>query len=304
MGCWNGTCGLSQLPITQGEKIKCVVIRNRDTNPEPSGTCYPNAAAFPCSFVFDGIYDDYGSCENPQGAGLEMFVEFFKTELELGNIVIKNDEYNGIPKNLSNEEIIEFLVRDEVLYSGNLMGIIMFHSDIIENLESVEPNIKNDTIKLLNLIKNFDNDSFTERLESIEKKIEKYKNGNPDNLTENEFEDLIEAKILLKDIIRDSMSWSKLSVKNEIARSFSYSTMVDYKTFNQYLPMIKERVDSDFDNLVNSIKDFVLIENAIFLMRKLWIGQSGKGSQSYASEYYKNVFTTGLKILERNENER
>lgn len=67
MGCWNGTCGLTTLPITCGTAVKVFLIgvppidtSKKDHN--ASGSC--GGAGYLMYLPFDAEYDDYGSVEN------------------------------------------------------------------------------------------------------------------------------------------------------------------------------------------------------------------------------------------------
>lgn len=77
MGSWNGTCGLTGLPITAGDEVIAFLIgvvphtfggRTRSERDyaanDSSGFCYPTDYAFPISLPFFGKYDDYGSVED------------------------------------------------------------------------------------------------------------------------------------------------------------------------------------------------------------------------------------------------
>ncbi len=58
MGCWNATCGLTGLPITDNDPVIAMVIqeeRIRDDEP-----CYPWEMWSPASVIVRGLYDDYG----------------------------------------------------------------------------------------------------------------------------------------------------------------------------------------------------------------------------------------------------
>lgn len=68
MGCWNGTCGISQLPILVGEKIRVFILKpSHGTGSFVTG---PNSFVYTTD-MFDALgipfvaeYDDYGSVEN------------------------------------------------------------------------------------------------------------------------------------------------------------------------------------------------------------------------------------------------
>lgn len=65
MGCWNGTCGISQLPIFAGEKVKCIITMQRyQKEALAAGTTYCTDYFAPLFFPITGEYDDYGSVYN------------------------------------------------------------------------------------------------------------------------------------------------------------------------------------------------------------------------------------------------
>lgn len=67
MGCWNETCGLSGLPITEGDKVKLVFLlpRYRSMTIEGlSSYCGSTSVLTPCLLPITGEYNDYGSIEN------------------------------------------------------------------------------------------------------------------------------------------------------------------------------------------------------------------------------------------------
>lgn len=66
MGCWNGTCMISNLPILAGEKVKLVFLHSPygRSDLEKSAYCYPNGIFQPGGFALDAEYNDYGSVEN------------------------------------------------------------------------------------------------------------------------------------------------------------------------------------------------------------------------------------------------
>lgn len=74
MGCWNGTCMVTRLPILSGEKVKLVLLFNQNVEYchkydevsvlNTSGMVYSNDMLSPAFFPLSGEYDDYGTVEN------------------------------------------------------------------------------------------------------------------------------------------------------------------------------------------------------------------------------------------------
>lgn len=68
MGCWNGTCLLSNLPIRYNERAVGYVIKynlHKDAMLiKLNGVCYSHDYAKPISLPIRGMYDDYGGIED------------------------------------------------------------------------------------------------------------------------------------------------------------------------------------------------------------------------------------------------
>lgn len=83
MGCWNGTCGLTNLPIMYGDEMYVfpIVESNGDS------FCYSTALYRPSVLPFRAEYNDYGAGEKCTGAGLEILIDGIKeklVEMEVG----------------------------------------------------------------------------------------------------------------------------------------------------------------------------------------------------------------------------
>lgn len=66
MGCWNGTCMISNLPIMSGEKIKLIILQTFISKKEISSSsfCYPTDLMFPTFLAISGKYNDYGNIKD------------------------------------------------------------------------------------------------------------------------------------------------------------------------------------------------------------------------------------------------
>lgn len=74
MGCWNGTCGVSQLPIRVGDPVRAFLIGVPPySKGDQSGYCYSDGRGYPMTLGFKAEYNDYG--------GVEKIEESFVTEL-------------------------------------------------------------------------------------------------------------------------------------------------------------------------------------------------------------------------------
>lgn len=98
MGCWNQTCGLTQLHIRAGQKVMVVPL----TKAHRDSLCYTTPFYSPFPVPFYAEYDDYGAGENESGIGLRFAMDHIRDqleEMELGenqyhDIAVKKDEFD------------------------------------------------------------------------------------------------------------------------------------------------------------------------------------------------------------------
>lgn len=81
MGCWNGTCMVSGLPIVHGDPIVCLVIK-QNTSGTWGSECYCYAEAQLVSHPIFGEYNDYGGIENIEdNPDNDKLLDFLKEKL-------------------------------------------------------------------------------------------------------------------------------------------------------------------------------------------------------------------------------
>jgi hypothetical protein len=80
MGCWNGTCGLTNMPIYHGDRAVVIPIAQRS---EYLGlACYCHDFCVISGFAIRGAYDDYGALEKIDDTlGAQKTVELFAKAL-------------------------------------------------------------------------------------------------------------------------------------------------------------------------------------------------------------------------------
>lgn len=137
MGCWNKTCGLSNLHISGGDEVYVFPLEQNNDN----GRCYSTAFWSPVMLPFTAIYDDYGggeeSSKNIQYTlnGLKKYL----IEMPLGD-----NEYHDIAvsKDILDEELFyravdegRLKVKYDGLYGGeHLVDFVMFRKDIVDDI--------------------------------------------------------------------------------------------------------------------------------------------------------------------------
>jgi hypothetical protein len=82
MGCWNGTCMISNLPIISGEKIKLVILRKAISSGRlfnSSAYVYSHDIFTPSFFPISGVYNDYGMIEGvEEDWNYKLIEDYFK----------------------------------------------------------------------------------------------------------------------------------------------------------------------------------------------------------------------------------
>lgn len=101
MGCWNGSCFLTNLPIMHGEDVRVFIVHNQFQNYR-NRYCDPTDAGRPLAFSFKGKYDDYGFVDEQNGIMLDFIIDSIKNcliEMEVGSneihdIEVKRDSFD------------------------------------------------------------------------------------------------------------------------------------------------------------------------------------------------------------------
>jgi hypothetical protein len=92
MGCWNGTCGLSGLPITHGDEMYVFPVVSVGNNVD--SFCYASALYRPVVLPFLAEYNDYGGGEKCSGVGLE--INMLNIKNKLVEMEVGDNEYHDI----------------------------------------------------------------------------------------------------------------------------------------------------------------------------------------------------------------
>ena len=138
MGCWNATCGLSNLPILSGEAVYVFPIIDARVDTYRS-FCYAEALFLPVRTPFLAEYDDYGGGENCSGIFLEPLIDAIRQSLieqEQGE-----NQYHDIAVKRDGFDIDTFFKtvhkhRLQIKYHGRpaFMYFTMIRKDVIDRL--------------------------------------------------------------------------------------------------------------------------------------------------------------------------
>ncbi len=242
MGCWNGTCMISNLPIMTGESVVGYAIEYSSfgyNSGAYSGLCYSNDIARPLGLPFYGKYDDYGGIESIDDSSIAI------------KYLLHLFEESGLT------ELIEDIERDKKKIISNMtdkevgVGLVMINRDIFDRLIASHIPTKYD-IKIDEVINGLkDIREFDKKKESL-------------------------SRVLQKDeeiVMGFAGSPSRLGLIVDILEEKDYRKMIQFVIDQGE----NDKIAKEFAELLYQNR---IIQTMMNKLRKLWIGPSGKGSQS------------------------
>lgn len=136
MGCWNKTCGLSNLHITAGSDVYVFILEQNDD----TSRCYSTAFYRPLLLPFYSKYNDYGGGEDSHGIALDYIISGLKDELV--EIEQGENQYHDIPVKKDSFDIDTFFeaVHEHRLFVKNAWGnrtaveFVMFRKDVVDDI--------------------------------------------------------------------------------------------------------------------------------------------------------------------------
>ena len=142
MGCWNKTCGLTNLPIICGEQTYVFVLERAK---EIHDHCYSTHLYRPLLLPFVSTYNDYGGGEDSNGVAFAAIMDGIKkylVEMPVGenqyhDIAISRDEWG---EELFFDAVHEHRLRINYYHHGEVeTDFVMMRKDVVDDLaESYE----------------------------------------------------------------------------------------------------------------------------------------------------------------------
>jgi len=163
MGCWNGTCGISRLPIFCGDPVRMILLKRTGCLKREGkivGFTYSHSMMVPILFPIMGEYNDYGTIDNVQDGftlrkikeltGVENTDELMKS-LERGKLYLPSShpEYGFLSEDTNSryDANISFMLIHEEIYQ-HVLKLICSNDDmfglerIIENANEFKKKVK------------------------------------------------------------------------------------------------------------------------------------------------------------------
>lgn len=277
MGSWNGTCGVTQLPIHAGDEVALFLLVGYGGRQESStGHCSPMEFWAPRSIQLYGTYNDYGWFEIEDGWNKEFTINCFQNDaLEVeGDKKYRDNE-------VTREKLKDWDFIGQALHEGHL---IVSQKQQPISLMAVHRHIFDAIIK-----EGVDHWSGPLTLDKYIKSGQKY---------------FMEIR---RQSSNEILRRFRILETREIFASAFQSNEGNIRTFHNnagtlYQEIIRQLLDDneaivDEEEFILEISKYNLFNVAMHMMRKNWCPQSGAGSQSEEYELYETVFKAAAEVI-------
>lgn len=138
MGCWNKTCGLSNLFINSGTPVYVFVLERKR---KVDSLCYSTPFYSPLLLPFESEYNDYGGGENSSGLVLTLIMDAIKEQLV--EVEVGDNQYHDIAvkkADFDEELFFEAIHEDRLRVQRHSMaeptdvGFVMFRKDVVDDI--------------------------------------------------------------------------------------------------------------------------------------------------------------------------
>ena len=275
MGCWNATCGVSQLPICSGNTVKAFLLLQSRFRKETlgSGTNYPMDYFSPFFLPVTANYDDYGSVGDIKEDWNSTFIlETFQnwhsknTIINLGKSAEINDP--RIDKFEKVKDVFDCVERGALVYGKDnkrKVGIFMILEEVYNALLK---HYAEDFAKH-KYMQDFENEEYADAYEwflSMRKDPE-------GKLIRGSVNDIMPVGHRIDLILGD--------------RGFPSVE------FEHYYDPIKNPKFGDTEEIIQRFKDVRNLDHCMRRLRKMWIPQTGSGNQDVDFDYF-HALNTGM----------
>lgn len=262
MGCWNGTCAITNLPIHYGEEVYTFFLVER---PYLDNHCYQNTYYDLFPFHFTGKYDDYGDVEDCSEES-KYVIDYLKEnvfEFEQGE-----NKYHDIPvkKDAFDLEMLFKADHSKRLYVKNSSRLLVSKKD---KLRFTHILVKKTIIdKILNSIgiPYYKNEDY---MNTVYAKYMDFENEVPTLRTSasNHKSELLAFRLLVDELDEkwDFLKYIKVKHGWNYATHLAYSNIENEKEFNTIMMQL----------IMCNLLDYMMDD-----ARRVWIRPSGDGSQN------------------------
>lgn len=287
MGCWDGTCGITQLPINRDEKVRLIMIA-RDMKPimhPDTGYSYSYGLYYPITVAIPGTYDEVG------GALFDDTDPVVKTCLDaIHNFVLpdddehlvsilrrEGDEAPYVKDLMTNEKVTPgvFLIREGV-YQALIDGF--YSDDLPWDLHYPKPDYRAEACKLARQIVGWAREAAQATEKFSDAYMRLFSVLRPFRGEEDGLNKLAQAWSFLPALTRHGMG--------ALETSLSAIATKDGVTEEDLLPILL------------AVADFVALRHMMSTLRRGFVPQAGAGSDSEDLVMHRYLAKTTLNEIE------
>ncbi len=264
MGCWNGTCMLTNTPIFHGDEVYMFLLQQKKIV-EDINLCYPDGLWKPLPFYIEGEYNDYGAVEEHHGLLIPTILNYIQKQL-IGMKVGKNKCHDiAVKKEGFNLEVLHDADHENRLFiKSPLFGEMYRVKHVIIRKNVLDSLLQRYVIEYTEY--NHETQEITYH-----------------TLTFNEIVDI--AKSFLSEVkAMDKDDWKRYDILEHGKNLFCkyLPREVRYSGMNPGILLI-EAIDDNKDELAEAIMYqlcvFTWLSSFMSSGRRIWSPQSGAGSQ-------------------------
>lgn len=291
MGCWNETCGVTQLPILAGDKVRLFVLRGGGpTRREGGGTCYINDIWSPIGPPISGVYNDYGGIEEVvQDKAAEMLFEAIKQNWPKDTIEESRGETIKSLEDMELSDALHYIERDYIKLKGyqgedEKLGVMFMLEEVYQTMidyNPIEPDFSTQPYRYAPLHTTYMKD------------ILAYYND-----TFESYKTIREAK---QTEIERSMSMFRLTMGSDCRLFHDYRDRAGKDLQKELIKFCETGIEvthPKVQELITMTVNWFLINNSMTEARKFWTPQTGKGGQHQELDIYRLINQTSNQIMD------
>ena len=303
MGCWNKTCGLSNLHIRAGDPVYVFVLEKLDDK-DLDGFCYSTAFYRPLLLPFASEYNDYGGGQNSSGPAFGLVMDAIKKKLV--EMPQGENQYHDIA--VTKEKFGEDLFFDAVhenrlsinygkFHGETTLNFVMFRRDIVDSiLENWQREVYvGQGLGTCGWDNNYRRHGFQEILADLPEFIDRVSAYLTDKEKLIDFGFFDSLGIVFK---RDE---SNLVAKWLRSDGYRYSRLVEIKQV--IIDLLTEDRRQELETVLTEYLKGVYIDCFMHMTRKSWIPGAHEGSQSQEHHGYRVLIAAVNQALDRERQE-
>lgn len=299
MGCWNETCGITQLPILSGDAVRMFLIL--DHAPLDYCYCSISEAFIPYGVPLKGHYDEYGSLYDiKETISSNMTLENLKEQIvpnhgRAGKFDLENCDW---------QSIIEWMTSEQLLVAWSSTNNYRQKFLEIEKNTKDKDNIRKEEEKIVHDSR--ERNGYLRTMYHMMVHEDIYQSMIDSPFRHKMWKDTLlylQEYDRVKNTPFGSLNLlSKLQHRNSFADLFASGRTEGEAFIRKFLYKIEEGVsDEELKQLSEDLSDFNTFSRSMYKMRKLWTPQAGKGSQDINHELYIKLAHAIIKHAEEAE---